>query len=149
MKSTSNRKQRPYSEPFENCSPPEQLWRSRRIGNSANAVDGGVGVLHLAGRGSKVAPVLFVSPCVLTEELTENNISGAMMLKGPQGAMPEPSLGIRRHSFPMFPTGALRESFVVSKRAEGIQAIEQAIRCTSNGFQLSARLSLRDTSRPN
>ncbi len=78
----------PYPADFEGVEPPKSLWKARRIGNKEYVQKSGKvlkGVLHLPGRGSKTASVMFISPCVLQEEQWSNYSSDPILLKGAPG----------------------------------------------------------------
>lgn len=77
-----------YPADFAGLEPPKSLWRSRRIGEKEYELrnkDIVKGVLHMAGRGSKTAQVMFVSPCALMEEQWDSRSAPPMLLKGPAG----------------------------------------------------------------
>ena len=79
----------PYPEMFTGLQPPLALNVSRTIGTYILKDRFGrekTGVLHLAGKGPRPCDVLFVSPCVLQEEL-EDRYGKPEMLKGPAASL--------------------------------------------------------------
>lgn len=82
------KEERVYPEDFDGFAAPLEMWRNTTIGDKeyrierANPVITVKGVLHLRGRGAMGAEVLFVSPCVLQEELDS---TVPQMLRGAPG----------------------------------------------------------------
>ena len=78
-----------YPVMFNGLQPPQSLKVSRTIGDYAwtdRRDRPQKGVLHLAGKGPRPADVLFVSPCVLEEEL-EDRYQPPALLKGPAASL--------------------------------------------------------------
>jgi len=78
-----------YPEEFAGVERPTSLWRNKRIGERVykdkwTKIER-TGKLHLAGRGSKSAQIMFVGPCVLGEEEGGRFTSSAGMLNGAPG----------------------------------------------------------------
>lgn len=68
--------------------PPATLWRTRRIGDKEFTTRNGTkytGVLHLAGKGSTPADVMFISPCALYEEIWPGFSLNPGVLQGAPG----------------------------------------------------------------
>jgi len=85
-----------YPLDFVGCTPPQSLWRSRRIGIKFYENRFGPpeqGLMHLAGTGTKKAPVMFISPCALQEELRTGYSSQPACLKGAPGNLFRRNLG--------------------------------------------------------
>ena len=77
-----------YPAVFEGMTPPKELWRSRRIGTHEEVLFNGKklkGTMHVCGRGSKTAQVMFVSPAAFREEVFTQFASEPHMLAGPAG----------------------------------------------------------------
>lgn len=87
-KTTRTKSNSVYPEEFEGFEPPKEVWKHSRIGNKKLPIPGTdpvlfeTGVLHLRGRGSMNAQVLFLSSCVLQEELSS---TVPQMLRGGPG----------------------------------------------------------------
>lgn len=79
-----------YPEKFAGLTPPENVWRNRRIGDWVDPDYKGKGeptkgVLHLAGYGVTPADVMFISPAVQRDEAWAGWTQTPRMLKGPAG----------------------------------------------------------------
>lgn len=82
-----------YPIEFEGVNPPKSIWENRYIGLGKHPIPDTTpqqfttGILHLCGRGHKEAPVpvMFVSPCVLSEEVSSRVSTKPMMARGASG----------------------------------------------------------------
>lgn len=69
-----------YPEHFAGCEPPASITEHTLVTPSS-----GPPVLHLCGRGTIPAPVMFVAPCVSKDEVRDNQGSCPAMLRGSAG----------------------------------------------------------------
>lgn len=81
---------REFPEAFDGLAAPKSLWTSRHIGEKITALPNNKklkGVLHVCGRGSKTAEVMFLSGSILREEGMTTYSSKPAMLNGPAGSL--------------------------------------------------------------
>lgn len=71
-----------YPARFAGCEPPARINE-----NSVIRLPSGKGVLHLAGRGTIPASVMFVAPCVTKDEVRDSQGSCPAMLRGSGGCL--------------------------------------------------------------